>query len=325
MRSASGKGSFTALPSKIRNSWPPARLGFTLVELLVAAALVAIILSMVYGSYFATSRSAEVCEANIALSQDTRKVLEQMARQIRCSFAPASGNAADGAWSPAHASTLSPDRDKSLSEQRQLMPEDTTCYFHGDQDGLSGEILHLVTTHPIFWERDSANGLFDVTYKFDRMRGRLSFSQQRFIGTTRGLVQERSWQPILTNVESIELTFFDGQRWLRKWDYKDKRRLPSAVRIGITCANDEYQQRAYSTAAHICCQANRGKRTVSDTLLNPALEMKYAGDTCQPSVIPAKAGIQAFIGVSWTPACAGVTSPGTHHCFISFSNINSIF
>jgi len=73
-----------------------------------------------------------------------------------------------------------------------------------------------------------------------------------------------------------------------------------------------------------------------ETLLNLALEMKRAGDAFQPSVIPAPAfagvnlsprrrgaGIQAFTGVSWTPACAGVTSPGTHHRFISFSNINN--
>jgi len=57
-------------------------------------------------------------------------------------------------------------------------------------------------------------------------------------------------------------------------------------------------------------------------LLNLALQMKRAGDTCQPGVIPAKAGIQAFTGVSWTPACAGVTSPGTHHRLIRLSNTN---
>jgi prepilin-type N-terminal cleavage/methylation domain-containing protein len=266
MTSTPDKGSVTALPSKIRDSRSAARAGFTLLELLVAVAMVATILSMVYGSYFATSRSAEACEAAIALSQDTRKVLEQMAWQIRCSYAPASANSTDGVSSSTDASALLPDRDRALSEQRQLMPKDTICYFHGKQDGLSGEILHLVTTHPISWEDGSTNGLFDVTYRLDRMRGQLSFSQERFIGTTRGLVQARSWQPILTNVESIELVFFDGQRWLRKWDYKEKRRLPSAVRIGITCANEKYQQRTYSTVAHICCQANRGKRTVSDTL-----------------------------------------------------------
>jgi hypothetical protein len=130
---------------------------------------------------------------------------------------------------------------------------------------MSGQILHLVTTHPISWEGESTNGLFDVTYRFEKMKGQLSFSQQRFIGTTRDLVQEGRWQPILTNVESIELAFFDGKRWLRKWDYKDKRRLPSAVKIDITCASAVCQPRAYCTVANISCQTNQGKRTLSET------------------------------------------------------------
>ncbi|MHC4632893.1 MAG: PulJ/GspJ family protein, partial [Planctomycetota bacterium] len=61
--------------------------GFTLVEILVAMAIIVTIVSMVYGSYFATSKSAETCKAKMALSQQVRKVLQQMARQIRCSYA----------------------------------------------------------------------------------------------------------------------------------------------------------------------------------------------------------------------------------------------
>jgi general secretion pathway protein K len=104
-----------------------------------------------------------------------------------------------------------------------------------------------VTTHPISWERDCANGLFDIAYKLDKTGGRLSFSQERFIGAPAGLVKDRSWQPILANVESVELTFFDGQRWLQKWDYKDERKLPCTVRINITCANKESSVRHISS------------------------------------------------------------------------------
>lgn len=267
MRSSPDKCSLAALPSRIRDSRSAARRGFTLLELLVAVAMITIILSMVYGSYFATSRSAEACEARINLSQDARKVLEQIARQIRCSYAPASAHGTDAVSSSTQPSTLSRSGDGLLSGKSEFMPKDTICYFHGSQDGSSGEFLHLVTTHPVSWQGDSKSGLFDVTYKFDRMRGQLSFSQERFIGTSEDLVQARNWQPILTNVESIELTFFDGQRWLHEWDYKEKRRLPCAVRIGIACVSDGCQ-RAYCTAAHIFCQTNKGNSTLSDTLVS---------------------------------------------------------
>jgi len=61
--------------------------GFTLVEILVAMAIIVTIVSMVYGSYFATSKSTQAYKSKITLSQQGRKVLEQMARQIRCSYA----------------------------------------------------------------------------------------------------------------------------------------------------------------------------------------------------------------------------------------------
>ncbi len=67
----------------------PGKNGFTLVELLVALAIIVTIVTMVYGSYFATSKSAQVCNAGIAVLQQGRKVLEQMAQQIRCSYADA--------------------------------------------------------------------------------------------------------------------------------------------------------------------------------------------------------------------------------------------
>jgi type II secretory pathway component PulJ len=57
-----------------------------LVEVLVAAAIIVTIVSMVYGSYFATAKSTEAYKAKMTLSGQTRKVLGQMARQIRCSY-----------------------------------------------------------------------------------------------------------------------------------------------------------------------------------------------------------------------------------------------
>jgi prepilin-type N-terminal cleavage/methylation domain-containing protein len=54
--------------------------GFTLLEILVAMAIIVLIVSMVYGSYFATSKSAQACNTRIANSQQGRKLLEKVAR-----------------------------------------------------------------------------------------------------------------------------------------------------------------------------------------------------------------------------------------------------
>lgn len=221
--------------------------GFTLVELLMAVAIIVTILSIVCGSYFAISKSTKSCKAKIALSQQARKVLNQIARQIRCSYAATTEMPVNTA--------------KATSHKRRSIPENIINYFHGNPDAPTGEILHLVTTNGIFLGQKPADGLFDVTYRFEKNKGLLLRSQQRFVGTSKGLVERRNWQPIIRNVEYIELAFFDGQQWLREWDFKENRELPCAAKITIKCEDENHQQYRCSTIAYVCCRNNKDQKT----------------------------------------------------------------
>ena len=222
--------------------------GFTLVEILVAAAIIVTIVSMVYGSYFATSKSTRSCKSRIALSRQGRKVLGQMARQIRCSYV---GSAKE---------YKSPTR--PVFQQRKKIPEDVISYFNGNSGETGGEILHLVTTSAISEGQAPLDGLFETTYKFDKSSGTLFLSQERFIGAPKSLVENRNWQPIARNIESVELAFFDGQQWLHTWDFKEKKSLPNAVRINITCEDENYRQYHYGTIAYVCCRKNQAKKAI---------------------------------------------------------------
>ena len=111
----------------------PQQRGFTLVELLVAVALIATVLAIAYGSYFVISGSARACSSRIALSEQGRRTLEQLARHIRCSYA---GSAFD------HAEDV-----EAGSDQTETEPGDGFSYFSGDADAPDGEVLHLVTTN----------------------------------------------------------------------------------------------------------------------------------------------------------------------------------
>ena len=228
--------------------------GFSLVELLVAVALIAAILSMVYGSYFATSKSAQTCKARITVSQQGRKTLEQMARQIRCSYA---GTVADRTETePVEAG----------SKQTGMILEDSISYFNGNSVAPRGEILHLVTTNRLFGEKELADGLFAVTYKFDKRASILSLSQREFVGTAQK-TGEKNWRPIAEGVKSLELTFFDGKKWLRSWDFKDKKILPCAVRIEISYEDEDHRQYHYATVANVSCREN-GERIQSEKLIS---------------------------------------------------------
>jgi len=185
--------------------------GFTLVEILVAMAIIVAILSMIYGSYFAISKSTQKYKARMALFQQGRKVLGRMARQIRCSYANSAHKPTDSA--------------QASSRKTKAIAENTISYFNANPDDPAGEILHLVTTSGISYRQDQPYGLLDAAYKFNKTTGTLLLSQTRFVHTPKsgsdGL-EKRNWHPVAKNIDRIELTFFDGQKWLPKWDFKQK-------------------------------------------------------------------------------------------------------
>jgi len=215
----------------------PLKPGFTLVEILVAVTMIVGILSMVYGSYFATARSTQACQVKIAIDQQARKVLEQMARQIRCAYAPTREKYT-------HSATPS-------SQQKRQIPDYKISYFRGNPDEPSGKILHLVTTNAISLRQDPIGELFDVTYQLDMAGGRLLRSEQKFVGAFESLAQERNWQPVIRNIRCVDLTFFNGRQWLRHWDFSNNRKLPYAVRINLTCEDENCRQYQYGTVAYI--------------------------------------------------------------------------
>ncbi|MFB0524810.1 MAG: type II secretion system protein GspJ [Phycisphaerae bacterium] len=244
-----------------------AKAGFTLLEILVAVTIIAVIVSMVYGSYIATARSTEAYGAAIALSQHTRAALAQITRQIRCAYVPQSFYVVEDTQKPSSTPGELPYPTKSASETKKVLSEEIPNYFSGNAEGLNGEVLHLVTTAGIFTEPESEHGLFEVAYRFDRNKGVLFLSQQRFVRTPDSMTRSRNWQQVISGVESFKLVFFDGQKWLDKWDFKDRRRPPYAVKIDIICQDKNYRRCRYATLAHIPCQKGRDKKTASDTLV----------------------------------------------------------
>lgn len=228
---------------------------FTLVEILVALAIIVTILFILHGSFAATSRSAEACDNTIVPFQYLRQTVERMARQIRCAYAPHSVNTAKDTLPFSDTDAKSFDPAQSVSLQR-TEPKRRINYLNSNPDIPGGEVLHLVTTNTILSGKVPQNGLFDVVYKFDKTRGVLFVSEQRFIGAATNVGSVKNWQPILTNIVSFELAFFDGQLWLSKWDFNDSKSLPRIVRITVISQDDNHRQCHYTTTAYVNCLAS---------------------------------------------------------------------
>lgn len=211
--------------------------GFTLVEILIALALIATILSMVYGSYFATSRSARMCQARMAICNQGRAMLEQMAGQIRCAYAG-----------------INKETEVNSDKHRErIVREDGLNYFIGNRNASNGEILHFVTTNGYAKIGEGpTKGLFEMTYRFDKRPGTLFLSRRRFVDTAKKS-SKRDWVSIAKNIQYLDLEFFDGRRWLSRWDYKAKKKLPYAVKMEVGYRDKDNRRYDYSTVAHVFC------------------------------------------------------------------------
>ncbi|HUW19185.1 MAG TPA: type II secretion system protein GspJ [Sedimentisphaerales bacterium] len=238
--------------------------GFTLVEVLLAATIIATILSMAYGSYFAATRSAQVYRTRTALSQEAQKLLEQMARQIRCSYAEESPSPVNEVRGSVGTANRWPDPSTAISHRTNVVPEKKFNCFNGNCDDPTGEILHMVTTKSIFPRSSLAEGLFEVTYRFDRSKGRLSVYQRRFTGVPESLARQRNWQPVAENIDSLDLAFFDGGQWLKSWSFEENKNLPGAVKIELVFADENGRRYCYDTVPHLCCRINRNQEIQTD-------------------------------------------------------------
>ena len=211
------------------------RNGFTLIEVVIAAAMIVSVFSILYGTYFSISGATKTVRAKQKLSQQTADMMARMARQIRCSYAANTAN------------------------------ENKVDYFYGKSDSI-GEVMHFITTDSFFvLPADASEGLFDVAYKFDRNEGVLCVSQRRFAGSTKKTAR-KEWVPIAENVKSFDVGFFDGQRWFDRWAYNDKQKLPSAVKIDIAFGNQADRIYKCGTSVNVYCGTGNEKAIVPGKL-----------------------------------------------------------
>lgn len=199
---------------------------FTLIEMLVALMMIAMIVSMVYGSYAATSQSLQVYDSRLTCEQRAELALRLMARQIRCAYAPAEPNEAKPIAEAAH--------------------ESLPVFLGNAQEGR-GEMLTLLTTAGLAGSPTTPQRLAVTRYRYDRVSGALSICNDSEVDES----TPRQWQLLLDNVERIDLTFYDGRQWQPQWDYKHTHKLPRAVRIEMAVSAKDGREYELATTASV--------------------------------------------------------------------------
>jgi prepilin-type N-terminal cleavage/methylation domain-containing protein len=205
--------------------------GFTLVELLVALALVSTILLMVYGSYAAACGAMDRYGRRMTCCDRASLVLRLLARQLRCVYLPSAGM--DFGSSEPNGPSAAP------APVPPVQPFETG----------EGTVSFVTTAGP-----DQAAALVRVLYQLDPASGTLSLASQPYGSGGESTPDPGSGRPLLTGVTALEVQFYDGRQWQAGWTAEAHRTLPQAVRIALSVLDENNHMLAFETMVPIGCR-----------------------------------------------------------------------
>lgn len=189
----------------------PSEQGFTLVEVLLATALVAVIAAMVFGSLHFSTIAIDSARSTAAREQLLRSTLRIMAEELTASV-----SSPVGPW-------------MGLNLDREGQSADTVAFvtpgqFRGVESSQETELVRIV------YAREG-----------DRL---IRFVRRNLYGLTDESVDQME---LAVNVKAFNLRYYDGKAnvWSDDWDGRTRNATPSAVLIELTLMQDDTESRTF--------------------------------------------------------------------------------
>jgi general secretion pathway protein J len=178
--------------------------GFTLIEILLAVSLVAMMATLVFGSLYVTINAIDSARANSADEQIVRSTLRLMADELSVSV-----NRPIGPW-------------MGINGQYEGLPADSVAFltmgqFRGADSPKDTELVRIVYTR-----------------EGDRL---LRFVRRNLYGLTDESVEQVE---LATKVKGFNIRYYDSKSnlWLDEWDQRG-RESPKAILIELTLLQDK--------------------------------------------------------------------------------------
>lgn len=222
------------------------KLGFTLLEILVAMTIAAIVLGALYGAYAAATGSVTLYRGRLKIYQRLWSVAHRIADDLSAAYIHATER------------EERPDKTKSALALEEQPPS-----FSGM--GLATrapELLFLTSRggkvspdHPV------ADAPSIVGYALDETRGILL--HRRAPAFSEDAHKREDWRALLRGVTQFAVKFHDGEEWREEWDSKEQGGLPRAVWFRLVVSDDEGREYSVATAVPIfSASAQPGKQTI---------------------------------------------------------------
>ena len=212
--------------------------GFTLIEVMVAAAILAMTTTLVWSSFSSTFRTKQQVEAQSSRYRTVRIALERLARELSMAY-------------------ISQNEDTSQPEHRTM--------FEGKHKGYIDEVKFSYFGHQRLYqdanESDTAQLMyFGATSREDSRKTNLIRRETRRLSYVRPQDSPNEADIVCDDVVGLKLEYYDARdkQWREEWVTTavdgQKDRMPSRVRITLTVHDERGKEVPFTTEARIAMQ-----------------------------------------------------------------------
>lgn len=210
--------------------------GFTLIEIIIATALLASMGALVFGSFKSAWDQKASIEAEDERYTQARSAMDRMAREISAAF-------------------LSEHYDRNRFRERPT-------FFKGEDRGRRDILSFTALAHERLEVDSKESDQAALRYWVDRDpdNNRIESLFRRVNPIIDEEADRRGRKAVLCeNVKGFDVEFWDATReeWVREWDTNRPERqgvLPERVKIELTIALDERRERKFTTQSRIFLQ-----------------------------------------------------------------------
>ncbi len=191
--------------------------GFTLLEIIISVGILAVILTLIYGTFNSSMRAFAVMENLGDAYGQARLVLNRMSEEIGSIYlSKNNSNMGTG-----------------------LLGED------GEEDDLPFDSLHFTSLSHVRWVKDSRESeLCEIGYYLETDREtEKSFLFRREDWNVDGTLEEGGVAlELAEGIDGLNFRYHDGAEWVDEWDSKARDGLPKAIEV-ILLMKDPNQKR----------------------------------------------------------------------------------
>lgn len=196
-----------------------ARSGFTLLEVLIAVVLLAILTTALYASYFTVIKARERAAEGMEARRELGATLDLLRREIASSvYVPVPSNV--------------PVDQANFQDRLRFVVEDRD-YF-----GKPASILEFTTlAPPADGTPRNESGILAVRYEILETKDKQRILTRKIRDVFYDLTPEKAY-PQMERISGFLVECYDGSKWVKTWSTEQYRRVPSQVRITVQFEED---------------------------------------------------------------------------------------